>query len=79
LVKGFQLKLTATHGNSGGQVFSLQSGKVFGILARGIFDSSGTQLLLGIVKAEPIYPVLNTQPLQRMKNAKPGEIRLPQE
>jgi hypothetical protein len=48
-------------------------------LARGIFDSSGTQLLLGIVKAEPIYPVLNTQPLQRMKNAKPGEIRLPQE
>jgi hypothetical protein len=79
LVQGFQLNLTATHGNSGGPVFSLQSGKVFSILARGVFDSSGTQLLPGIVKAEPIYPVLNTQLSQSMKKAKPGEIPLPQE
>jgi hypothetical protein len=79
LVEGFQLNLTATHGNSGGPVFCIQSGKVFGILARGVFDSSGKQLLPGIVKAEPIYPVLNTQLLQRMKKAKPGEIPLPQE
>jgi hypothetical protein len=35
--------------------------------------------LPGIVKAGPIYPVLNTQRLQSMKKAKPGEIPLPQE
>jgi S1-C subfamily serine protease len=32
---GFQLDLTATNGNSGGPVFCLDSGKVFGVLQRG--------------------------------------------
>jgi S1-C subfamily serine protease len=36
VVKGLQLGLTATHGNSGGPMFSLASGKVFGVLQRGV-------------------------------------------
>src|SRR5229473_7494526 len=31
LLRGFQLDLTATHGNSGGPVFSIVSGRVFGV------------------------------------------------
>jgi S1-C subfamily serine protease len=31
-VRGFQLDLTATNGNSGGPVFSLETGHVFGVL-----------------------------------------------
>ena len=35
----------------------MQSGKVFGVLQGGVFDVQG-QLLPGIAKAEPVYPVL---------------------
>ena len=31
---------------------------VFGVLQRGVADSSGT-LLQGLAKAEPVYPILN--------------------
>jgi len=34
-LRGFQLDLTAANGNSGGPVFSLQTGKVFGVLQGG--------------------------------------------
>jgi len=51
---GFQLDATATHGNSGGPVFSLETGKVFGVLTRGVNNPDG-QLVPGIVKAEPVY------------------------
>lgn len=67
LVKGFQLGLTATHGNSGGPVFSLTSGKVFGVLQRGLQDTSGV-LLAGITKAEPIYPIADSDLIGRIKN-----------
>jgi len=56
-LRGFQLGLTATHGNSGGPVFSLGTGKVFGVLQGGIVDTSGS-ILQGLSKAEPVYPIL---------------------
>ncbi len=72
-LKGFQLNLTATHGNSGGPVFSLRSGKVFGVLERGVRGTDG-ELLQGLVKAEPIYPVLDHDSLKRMIEAPTGQV-----
>lgn len=72
-LKGFQLNLTATHGNSGGPVFSLRSGKVFGVLQRGVEGYEG-QFLQGITKAEPIYPVLEHDSLARMLETPQGQI-----
>ena len=40
-LKGFQLNLTATYGNSGGPVVSLSSGKVLGVLQGGVLDYRG--------------------------------------
>jgi S1-C subfamily serine protease len=57
LLKGFQLDITATHGNSGGPVFSLDSGKVFGVLSEGLPHPNKGDALPGIVKAEPVYAV----------------------
>ncbi|MBI4128298.1 MAG: trypsin-like peptidase domain-containing protein [Parcubacteria group bacterium] len=71
-LKGFQLNITATHGNSGGPVFSLRNGKVFGVLQRGIQDREGN-LLPGLVKAEPIYPVLEHDLLERIVRAPVGQ------
>jgi S1-C subfamily serine protease len=73
LVNGFQLSLTATHGNSGGPVFSLASGKVFGVLQRGVQDTSGG-LLAGITKAEPIYPLTVFDLIDRLKKTPPGTL-----
>lgn len=56
-LKGFQLDLTATHGNSGGPVFSVASGRVFGVLQRGVLNNAVEKpgLFPGLAKAEPIY------------------------
>lgn len=51
---GFQLDLRVVQGNSGGPVFSLISGKVFGVLKGGI-EWEGIQFL---ARAEPVYPTL---------------------
>lgn len=56
-IKGFQLDLTATHGNSGGPVFSLESGKVFGVLQGGVVSQQG-ELVPGFTKAESVYPLI---------------------
>ena len=56
-VKGFQLDLTATYGNSGGPVFSLESGKVFGVLQGGVVSQQG-ELVPGFTKAESVYPLM---------------------
>lgn len=56
-VKGFQLDLTATYGNSGGPVFSLESGKVFGVLQGGVTSQMG-KLVPGFTKAESVYPLM---------------------
>jgi len=58
ILQGFQLNITATYGNSGGPVFSLSSGKVFGVISEGLPDSSG-KIIPGIVKAVPIYVISN--------------------
>jgi hypothetical protein len=67
-LRGFQLNIAATHGNSGGPVFSLSTGKVFGVLAEGLPSPTGA-VVPGIVKAEPIYPVLQHDSVNRMKVA----------
>jgi len=42
----------------------LETGKVFGVLTRGVNNPDG-QLVPGIVKAEPVYPVLEAVPRLR--------------
>ena len=65
-IRGFQLNVTATHGNSGGPVFSIDSGEVFGVLSSGPTQQSG-EVLPGIVKAEPVYPALDENLIGRIK------------
>jgi len=65
-LKGFQLNLTATNGNSGGPVFSLTTGKVFGVLQRGVVDDGG-KIVPNLTKAEPVYPVFEHNSLEEMK------------
>jgi S1-C subfamily serine protease len=74
-LKGFQLNIAATYGNSGGPVFSLDSGKAFGVLARGVPQPGTSNLLPGIVKAEPIYPLLADDGLGRAKRVSLEEVQ----
>lgn len=69
LLEGFQLDLTATHGNSGGPVYSHRSGKVFAIVAKALLDSSRKNILSGLIKAEPIYPLIDKGAINDIKNA----------
>ncbi len=71
LIKGFQLDLGATHGNSGGPIFLLESGRVFGVLEAGFPAQSG---LGHLTKAAPIYPVLEYGTIDQLKRATLGEI-----
>ena len=64
-VRGFQLDLTATNGNSGGPVFSLATGGVFGVLQRGVVHPDG-HIVQGLTKAEPIYPLFDTDLVDRL-------------
>jgi S1-C subfamily serine protease len=64
-LRGFQLNLTATNGNSGGPVFSLATGHVFGVLQRGLSHPGG-YLVQGLTKAEPIYPILEHNSVDRL-------------
>jgi len=73
-LEGFQLNLTATHGNSGGPVFSLETGKVFGVLAEGIKHPKTNRPVQGLVKAEPLYPLFKDDTIERMKKLTPGGI-----
>jgi S1-C subfamily serine protease len=68
-LRGFQLDLTATNGNSGGPVFSLESGKVFGVLQGGAMHPQTGQMVHGLAKAEPIYPLLEEHLLDHMRKA----------
>jgi hypothetical protein len=63
---GFQLDLTATNGNSGGPVFSVPSGKVFGVLQRGVQHPESGDIVQGITKAEPVYPVFENGLIERL-------------
>lgn len=64
-VRGFQLDLTATNGNSGGPVFSLATGRVFGVLQGGVVHPDG-HIVQGLTKAEPIYPLFDTDLVDRL-------------
>jgi Trypsin-like peptidase domain len=72
-LRGFQLDLTATNGNSGGPVFSLGTGKVFGVLQGGVRHPDG-YLVQGLTTAEPIYPVFSHDLIDRLlKGLPPAE------
>jgi S1-C subfamily serine protease len=72
-VRGFQLDLTATNGNSGGPVFSLATGRVFGVLQRGAVHPQTGHIVQGLTKAEPVYPVFDTDLLARLQSPNPSE------
>jgi S1-C subfamily serine protease len=72
-LKLFQLNLTATYGNSGGPVFSIGNGKVFGVLQGGIKDRQGN-ILAGLSRAEPVYPVANANDIDLIKSFPRGEL-----
>ncbi|MGA9156512.1 MAG: serine protease [Candidatus Sulfotelmatobacter sp.] len=64
---GFQLDLTATNGNSGGPVFALNTGKVFGVLQGGAIHPKTGHTVQGLTKAEPIYPLFADDLLDHLK------------
>ena len=70
-LKGFQLNITATHGNSGGPVFSVASGRVFGVLQRAIQDRQ-SKILPGLACAEPVYPIVGD--VDSIKSFPPGQL-----
>src|SRR5258706_863427 len=70
-LRGFQLDLTATNGNSGGPVFSLATGRVFGVLQGGVIHPENSQIVQGLTKAEPIYPLFDTDLVERMAHGIP--------
>lgn len=67
-IKGFQLNLTATNGNSGGPVFCPRTGKVFGILQGGPVHHSGHPVQ-GLTRAEPIYPLFFNDTIERLASS----------
>lgn len=70
-VRGFQLDLRATHGNSGGPVFSWASGRVLGVLASGINDDYGHHLFSN---AESIYRLVDGGLVEQLLNPPPHLI-----
>jgi S1-C subfamily serine protease len=70
-LRGFQLDLTATNGNSGGPVFSLATGRVFGVLQGGVIHPENGQIVQGLTKAEPIYPLFDTDLVDRLAHGIP--------
>jgi Trypsin-like peptidase domain len=71
-VRGFQLDLTATNGNSGGPVFVLSSGKVFGVLQAGVVHPAGHAV--GLTKAEPVYPIFENDLVNRLIAGGEGQV-----
>jgi len=67
---GFQLNIAATNGNSGGPVFLLNSGKVFGTLSCAPVNPSSGNVVQGIIKAEPIYNILRHNFVENLKIGK---------
>jgi S1-C subfamily serine protease len=67
-VTAFQLDLRATHGNSGGPVFSWESGRVLGVLQGGVSDRYG-QFLFS--RAESVYRLLDEGLVDQLARATP--------
>lgn len=72
-LKGFQLDLTVAPGNSGGPVFSLKTGRAFGVLKEAIKGSDG-QLIRGLTVAEPVYPIIDDERLEIIKKTPHGQL-----
>jgi S1-C subfamily serine protease len=72
-LKLFLLNLIATYGNSGGPVFSVSTGKAFGVLHGGIADRQGN-ILPGLSRAEPVYPIVNSKDIGLIKSAPLGKL-----
>lgn len=72
-LQGFQLNVFATHGSSGGPVFLYESGKVFGAIESDVIDRDGKRVQ-GLVKAAPIYPLLENDGVERILQAQPGQL-----
>ncbi len=70
-IEAFQLDLTATNGNSGGRVFSLRTGRVFGVLQGGPIHPQTGQVVAGLTRAEPIYPIFDNDLVNRLAMAVP--------
>jgi len=68
-VKGFQLDLTATNGNSGGPVFSIASGRVFGVLQGGVVHPANRLPVQGLTVATPVYPIFDNDLVNRLLQA----------
>jgi hypothetical protein len=64
VIRAFQLGITATFGNSGGPVFSLKTGRVFGVLSGGPTDQAGATVA-GIAVPNPSTPLQRRRSLQR--------------
>jgi hypothetical protein len=64
-LKGFQLNLFASHGSSGGPVFIYESGRAFGAIESNVIGKDG-EPVRGLVKATPIYPVLENDSVRRI-------------
>ncbi len=64
--KAFQLDLRATHGNSGGPVFSWATGQVIGVLQSGLSNGYGRHLFS---RAESVYRLLDEGAVDRMLTA----------
>ena len=71
-LQGFQLNVFATHGSSGGPVFLYETGKVLGAIESDVVDREGKRID-GLVKAAPIYPLLENDSVERMLQAQPGQ------
>lgn len=67
-LRGFQLDLTATNGNSGGPVFSLATGQVFGVL-QGVIAQN--ERPIGLALAEPVYPLFTDGDVERAAGLSP--------
>lgn len=65
-LQGFQLDLTATNGNSGGPVFSLATGHVFGTLQSGPLHPETGHVVQGLAKAEPVYPLFDSSLIDKL-------------
>ena len=50
----------------------MESGKVFGVLSQGVGDPTTGHSLPGIVKAEPVYPILDA--VKRLKSTDVAEL-----
>jgi S1-C subfamily serine protease len=68
-LRGFQLDLTATNGNSGGPVFSPATGQVLGILQGGVVHHQTGHVVQGLTKAEPIYRLFDDNLINRILQA----------